>query len=62
MKIATHYVNGVNGRLPILLKWLEEAQREVVCLQQLKAQQTNFPKPTSATQLRLHLAGSEILE
>lgn len=25
MKIATYNVNGVNGRLPILLCWLKEA-------------------------------------
>ena len=23
MKIATYNVNGVNGRLPVLLRWLE---------------------------------------
>ena len=25
MKIATYNVNGVNGRLPVLLRWLAEA-------------------------------------
>ena len=25
MKVATYNVNGVNGRLPVLLRWLEEA-------------------------------------
>lgn len=43
MKIATYNVNGVNGRLPVLLKWLEEAQPDIVCLQELKAPQENFP-------------------
>jgi len=43
MKIATYNVNGVNGRLPVLLQWLETARPDVVCLQALKAQQTNFP-------------------
>jgi exodeoxyribonuclease-3 len=43
MKIATFNVNGVNGRLPVLLRWLEEAQPDVVCLQELKAQHDNFP-------------------
>ncbi|MFC5389003.1 exodeoxyribonuclease III [Brevundimonas bullata] len=43
MKIATYNVNGVNGRLPVLLQWLETARPDVVCLQELKAQQTNFP-------------------
>lgn len=35
MKIATYNVNGVNGRLEVLLRWLEEAQRDVVFLQEL---------------------------
>jgi exodeoxyribonuclease-3 len=26
MKIATYNVNGVNGRLPVLLRWLEQAR------------------------------------
>ena len=44
MKIATYNVNGVNGRLPVLLKWLEEAQPDAVCLQELKAPQEKFPE------------------
>lgn len=43
VKIATYNVNGVNGRLPVLLRWLEEAQPDVVCLQELKAPQERFP-------------------
>ena len=43
MKIATYNVNGVNGRLPVLLRWLEEAKPDIVCLQELKAPQENFP-------------------
>lgn len=44
MKIATYNVNGVNGRLPVLLRWLEEKQPDVVCLQELKAPQEKFPE------------------
>jgi exodeoxyribonuclease-3 len=44
MKIATYNVNGVNGRLPVLLRWLEEIQPDVVCLQELKAPQEKFPE------------------
>ena len=43
MKIATYNVNGVNGRLNVLLQWLEEAKPDVVCLQELKAPQDKFP-------------------
>jgi len=44
MRIATYNVNGINGRLPVLLRWLEETQPDVVCLQELKAPQENFPQ------------------
>lgn len=44
MKIATYNVNGVNGRLPVLLRWLEEEKPDVVCLQELKAPQEKFPE------------------
>lgn len=43
MKIATYNVNGINGRLPVLLRWLKEAKPDVVCLQELKAPQEKFP-------------------
>ncbi len=43
MKIATFNVNGVNGRLPRLLEWLEESRPDVACLQELKAPQEKFP-------------------
>jgi len=43
MKIATFNVNGVNGRLGLLLEWIEEARPDVVCLQELKAPQEKFP-------------------
>lgn len=43
MKIATYNVNGVNGRLPVLLRWLRETTPDVVCLQELKAPQEKFP-------------------
>jgi hypothetical protein len=45
MKIATFNVNGVNGRLPVLLRWLAEAEPDIVCLQELKAPQEKFPEP-----------------
>jgi exodeoxyribonuclease III len=44
MKIATYNVNGVNGRLPVLLRWLEESAPDIVCLQELKAPQEKFPE------------------
>jgi exodeoxyribonuclease-3 len=40
MRIATF---NVNARLPNLLRWLDEARPEIVCLQELKAPQEKFP-------------------
>src|ERR1700683_4437423 len=44
MKIATFNVNGVNGRLAVLLRWLAEYKPDVACLQELKAPQERFPE------------------
>lgn len=43
MKIASFNINNVNKRLPNLLAWLDEARPDVVCLQELKAEQGAFP-------------------
>ena len=48
MRIASFNVNGVNGRLALLLDWLGEARPEVVCLQELKAPQEKFPQAAIA--------------
>lgn len=44
MKIATYNINGINGRLTNLLRWLEEAEPDVVCLQELKCTDNAFPE------------------
>ncbi|MBB6465349.1 exodeoxyribonuclease-3 [Aminobacter lissarensis] len=44
MKIATFNVNNVNRRLENLLAWLKEAKPDVVCLQELKAADTQLPR------------------
>src|SRR5690349_6362454 len=43
MKIATYNVNGVKGRLPVLLRWLEESKPDVACLQEIKTSDDTFP-------------------
>jgi exodeoxyribonuclease-3 len=43
MKIATYNVNGINGRLPVLIQWLKEANADVVCLQELKSAFEKIP-------------------
>ena len=44
MKIASYNVNGVNGRLPVLLRWLDEYRPDIACLQELKAPDEKFPE------------------
>lgn len=44
MKVASYNINGINGRLDILLRWLKEAQPDVVCLQELKSENHRFPE------------------
>jgi exodeoxyribonuclease III len=44
MKIATFNINGINGRLALLLRWLKEAQPDIVCVQELKCESHRFPK------------------
>src|ERR1700693_881879 len=44
MKIATFNVNGVNGRLSMLLRWLAVTEPDVVCLQELRAPDEKFPE------------------
>jgi len=43
MKIASYNVNGINGRIDVLLRWLDESSPDVVCLQELKAPDEKFP-------------------
>lgn len=43
MKIATYNINGINGRLENLLKWLSQEKPDIVCLQELKAPNDKFP-------------------
>ena len=43
MKIATWNVNSIRARLPRLLDWLGRTQPDVVCLQELKVPDDDFP-------------------
>lgn len=48
MKIATFNINNVNKRLINLLAWLTAAKPDVVCLQELKATDREFPQDALA--------------
>jgi exodeoxyribonuclease III len=43
MKIATFNVNSLRKRLPIVLNWLERHRPDVMCLQETKVQDSDFP-------------------
>jgi exodeoxyribonuclease III len=44
MKVATFNINNINRRLPNLLRWLSAAKPDIVCLQELKATDAEFPR------------------
>ena len=43
MRLVTFNVNGINARLPALLRYLDDEAPDIVCLQELKAVDENFP-------------------
>lgn len=42
-KLATFNVNGIRARLPIVLDWLRRQQPDVLCVQEIKCQDKDFP-------------------
>src|SRR4029077_14317985 len=43
MKVATYNVNSIRQRLPIVLEWIAEHKPDVMCLQETKVQDQDFP-------------------
>jgi exodeoxyribonuclease-3 len=43
MKIATFNVNSIRRRLPMVLDWLAQHRPDVMCLQETKVQDSEFP-------------------
>jgi exodeoxyribonuclease-3 len=48
LTLATFNINSINRRLPNLLKWLKARKPDIVCLQELKAAQDEFPESALA--------------
>jgi exodeoxyribonuclease-3 len=44
LKVATYNVNSIRARLERLLAWLAREQPDVVCLQEIKATEDEFPR------------------
>jgi len=43
MKIATFNVNSIRSRLPVVINWLEQNKPDIMCLQETKVQDHEFP-------------------
>lgn len=43
LKAATWNVNSVRARMPVLLRWLEKEQPDLLCIQELKATEEQYP-------------------
>lgn len=44
MKIATWNINGIKARIDNLRQWLSDFQPDIVCLQEIKSVDENFPR------------------
>ena len=44
LRIASYNINGINSRLPVLTRWLEEFAPDIVGLQELKCTDEAFPR------------------
>lgn len=44
LKIATWNINGIKARHDTLIAWLKEASPDIVCLQEIKSIDENFPR------------------
>ena len=59
LKLATFNVNNVNTHLPNLLEWLGREMPDIVCLQELKATNEQFPE--AALQKAESLGGTRMM-
>ena len=55
MKIATFNANGIRARLPIIKEWLAKESPDILCLQETKVQDADFPHQ-SVEELGYHCA------
>ena len=44
MRIATWNINGVKARMGLMLKWLADVSPDIVCLQEIKSVDHEFPR------------------
>lgn len=59
-KIATFNVNGLRTRLPVVLEWLKEHQPDLLCMQEIKCRNEDFPlEPFEALGYRATVRGQK---
>jgi len=46
MKIASFNTNGIRARLPLIKEWLDKEGPDVLCIQETKVQDKDFPGET----------------
>jgi exodeoxyribonuclease-3 len=44
VKIASFNANGIRARTPVLIKWIEKESPDVLCIQETKVQDQDFPR------------------
>ncbi len=44
MKIASFNVNGIRARMPVILYWIEKEFPDILCMQETKVQDAEFPE------------------
>ncbi|HEY9891396.1 MAG TPA: endonuclease/exonuclease/phosphatase family protein, partial [Candidatus Sericytochromatia bacterium] len=60
MKIATWNVNSIRSRQLHVIDWLHETQVDVLCLQETKVVDADFPQqPFEALGLNLYISGQK---
>ena len=62
MKIATWNINGVKARIDNLTHWLSESAPDIVCLQEIKSVDEQFPRADRGARLQCRDARPEGLQ
>lgn len=44
MRIVTWNINGIKARLPVITDWLDQQKPDILCLQEIKSVDENFPR------------------
>ena len=55
MRIATFNANSIRSRLEVVLRWLDEHRPDILCVQETKAQDADFPE-SAFTEKGFHVA------